>query len=81
MKQHILFLPESLMDDYYENDMNVRKVFPQEFLEENSFALTLAVVDTRHIQVTQLATLLELAQEGEYLFLDENEYNYLSEYL
>jgi hypothetical protein len=81
MKQHILFLPESLKNDYYENDMNIRTVFPQDFIEENSFALTLAVVDTRHIQVTELATLLELAQEGEYLFLDENEYNYLSEYL
>jgi hypothetical protein len=81
MKQHILFLPESLENDYYENDMNIRTVFTEEFIEDNSFALTLFVVDTRDMRVTQLATLLELAQEGGWLFIDEDEYDYLSEYL
>ena len=81
MKHYILFMPESFKNDYYDNDQDIRKVFPQDVIEDNSTDLTLAYVDLSSISITELATLLDLAHGYEHLFLDTWEHDYLSQYL
>jgi hypothetical protein len=81
MKHYILFLTEWLKNDYYQNDMAVRKAFPQAVIEENSYDLTLTCVDLSSMSVTELATLLETAHGYEHLFLDTWEHDYLAQYL
>jgi hypothetical protein len=82
MKHYILFTSEWIASEYYDNDMSIRKAYPPEYIEENSTDMTLAVADSDQMQVHHFGSLLAIAQMCEtHLFLDEDEYDYLSEYL
>jgi len=83
MKHHILFTTESIVSDYYGNaDMDIRKAFPPEYIEENSSEMQLFVVDLNDFDVLRMAELLSQAQHyGESLFLSKEEFEYMSEYL
>jgi hypothetical protein len=80
MKHYILFLPEGLYEDYQDSELTPFWFFNEENLTEHT--CTLYEIDLSNLTVLELATLLDTATtSGTYIFVDEDEFNHIAQFI